>query len=83
MMFERSIIPPQAGLPNRLNPRFPPLSELNVEIPTAITEFKTNPGRPRRILLNNFDASVSHQPMIDTSEHTSEHTSSTIVWTWC
>ncbi|KAK6206418.1 beta-ketoacyl synthase domain-containing protein [Colletotrichum tabaci] len=57
MMFERSIIPPQAGLPNRLNPRFPPLSELNVEIPTAITEFKTIPGRPRRILLNNFDAS--------------------------
>ncbi|GJC89464.1 non-reducing polyketide synthase curS2 [Colletotrichum liriopes] len=57
MMFERSIIPPQAGLPGQLNPRFPPLSELNVEIPTKITEFKAAPGRPRRILLNNFDAS--------------------------
>ncbi|GKT81875.1 LOW QUALITY PROTEIN: beta-ketoacyl synthase domain-containing protein [Colletotrichum tofieldiae] len=57
MMFERSIIPPQAGLPGQLNPRFPPLSELNVEIPTKINEFKAASGRPRRILLNNFDAS--------------------------
>lgn len=62
MMFERSIIPPQAGLPNQLNPRFPPLSELNVEIPTTITDFQNAPGRPRRILLNNFDASVSNNP---------------------
>ncbi|EFQ36633.1 beta-ketoacyl synthase domain-containing protein [Colletotrichum graminicola M1.001] len=56
MMFERNIMPPQPGLPGQLNPRFPPLSELNVEIPTETQSFAPVPGRPRRILLNNFDA---------------------------
>ncbi|TLD11092.1 hypothetical protein PgNI_05168 [Pyricularia grisea] len=57
MMFEKNIIPPQAGLPAKLNPRFPPLSELNIDIPASVTEFKSAPERPRRILINNFDAS--------------------------
>ncbi|KAK1991790.1 beta-ketoacyl synthase domain-containing protein [Colletotrichum falcatum] len=64
MMFERNIMPPQAGLPGELNPRFPPLSELNVEIPTATTNFTSVPGRPRRILLNNFDASGGNTCML-------------------
>lgn len=57
MMFKTDTIPPQAGMPHALNPNFPPLSELNVEIPAEAKEFKkTRSGEPRRILLNNFDA---------------------------
>ncbi|KAH8706037.1 non-reducing polyketide synthase [Talaromyces proteolyticus] len=58
MMFKTDTIPPQAGMPHALNPNFPPLSELNIEIPAEPKEFKKKPGsgEPRRILLNNFDA---------------------------
>lgn len=54
-MFQTDTIPPQAGMPHALNPRFPPLSELNVEIPSEPKAFEKLSG-PRRILLNNFDA---------------------------
>lgn len=56
MMFQKDIIPPQAGMPHALNPRFPPLSELNIEIPSKPRAFHKKSPQPRRILLNNFDA---------------------------
>jgi hypothetical protein len=51
-------MPPQAGMPHSLNPKYPSLSELNIEIPSEQKEFKSVDQRPRRILLNNFDAAV-------------------------
>ncbi|KIM92530.1 hypothetical protein OIDMADRAFT_62490 [Oidiodendron maius Zn] len=56
MMFQNDIIPPQAGMPHALNPKFPPLSELNIEIPSEPRAFNKESNKPRRILLNNFDA---------------------------
>ena len=31
---QKGIMPPQAGMPHALNPRYPSLSELNIEIPS-------------------------------------------------
>ena len=57
---QKGIMPPQAGMPHALNPRYP--SGLNIEIPSEPKEFKSAGQRPRRILLNNFDAAVrSHR----------------------
>ena len=55
-MFQNNTIPPQAGMPHTLNPRFPSLSELNIEIPSDSKTFDSMSHQPRRILLNNFDA---------------------------
>ncbi|KAL2401278.1 Non-reducing polyketide synthase curS2 [Exophiala dermatitidis] len=56
MMFKHDTIPPQAGMPHALNPKFPPLKDLNIDIPSEPREFKKHKDKPRRILLNNFDA---------------------------
>ncbi|KAJ6133989.1 conidial yellow pigment biosynthesis polyketide synthase [Penicillium sp. IBT 18751x] len=56
LMFQKGIIPPQAGMPHTLNPNFPPLHEINISIPSEPLEFKATGSKPRRILLNNFDA---------------------------
>lgn len=64
MMFQKDIIPPQAGMPHALNPRFPPLSELNIEIPSEPKAFKKESQKPRRILLNNFDAAGGNACML-------------------
>ncbi|KZN88913.1 Conidial yellow pigment biosynthesis polyketide synthase [Penicillium chrysogenum] len=63
MMFKKNIIPPQAGMPHALNPRFPPLSDYNIEIPAEPKQFKKT-GKPRRILLNNFDAAGGNACMV-------------------
>ncbi|PSN68461.1 conidial yellow pigment biosynthesis polyketide synthase [Corynespora cassiicola Philippines] len=55
-MFQTSTIPPQAGMPHALNPKFPSLAAINIEIPSEPRPFVSNGSRPRRILLNNFDA---------------------------
>ncbi|KAI2478997.1 Polyketide synthase module protein [Pyrenophora tritici-repentis] len=57
LMFQNNTIPPQAGMPHTLNPNFPPLHEINIKIPSEPLEFKASGNKPRRILLNNFDAS--------------------------
>ncbi|KAF2258098.1 ketoacyl-synt-domain-containing protein [Lojkania enalia] len=57
MIFQKKTIPPQVGMPHALNPKFPSLSTLNMEIPSEPRTFdRTSDGRPRRILLSNFDA---------------------------
>ncbi|KAM0716792.1 hypothetical protein Q7P37_008237 [Cladosporium fusiforme] len=52
----KEAIPPQAGMPHALNPKFPSLSDINVVIPSKLDDFKKTLNMPRRILLNNFDA---------------------------
>ncbi|KAF2180792.1 RADS2 nonreducing polyketide synthase [Zopfia rhizophila CBS 207.26] len=64
-MFQKDTIPPQAGMPHALNPKFRPLNEWNITIPSEPTEYKKNQGRqPRRILLNNFDAAGGNACMV-------------------
>ncbi|EFQ36690.1 beta-ketoacyl synthase domain-containing protein [Colletotrichum graminicola M1.001] len=63
-MFETNTIPPQAGMPHALNPKFPPLENLNVEILSQPKEFKRVGNTPRRILLNNFDAAGGNACML-------------------
>lgn len=55
LMLQKNTIPPQAGLPNKLNPKFDPVSQFGIVIHDTATNFE--PGEsPRRLLLNNFDA---------------------------
>lgn len=64
-MFQENTIPPQAHMPHALNPNFPPLRELNLEIPSASRVFsRASPDVPRRILLNNFDAAGGNSCML-------------------
>lgn len=69
MMFQKDTIPPQAGMPHALNPRFPPLADLNFEIPAEPRSFSRleasgSHNKPRRILLNNFDAAGGNACMV-------------------
>ncbi|KAK3689343.1 hypothetical protein B0T22DRAFT_461331 [Podospora appendiculata] len=64
MMFKKDILPPQAGMPHALNPKFPPLSDLNIEILSEPKEFKKHANRPRKVLLNNFDAAGGNACML-------------------
>lgn len=55
LMLQKNTIPPQGGLPNKLNPKFDPISQFGIVIHETATNF--DPGEsPRRLLLNNFDA---------------------------
>lgn len=69
-MFQKQKIPPLAGMPAALNPKLPNLSELEIKIPCDATDFKPravtsrvrggpSKMRPRRIVVNTFDAAVS------------------------
>ena len=60
LMFQKNVIPPQAGMPTRLNPAFPNLSGLNIEIPDHEMPFKPIADSGRTVLVNSFDASVSN-----------------------
>jgi zearalenone synthase (nonreducing iterative type I polyketide synthase) len=62
-ILETDVAPPQAGMPHALNPRFPPLKEINIEIPSEPKGFKKD-SKLRRILLNNFDAAGGNACMI-------------------
>ena len=64
MMFQKDTIPPQAGMPHALNPKFPPLADLNIEIPSEPKPFTKESTNPRRILLNNFDAAGGNACMV-------------------
>ena len=64
MMFQKDTIPPQAGMPHALNSSFPPLADLNIEIPSEPRPFRKGSSKPRRILLNNFDAAGGNACMV-------------------
>jgi len=60
LMLHNSIIPPQVGMPHSMNPnvlKF--LHGKNIVIPTESTDFKSIFDKPKRILVNNFDAAAS------------------------
>ena len=60
MMLREKSIPPQPGMPFRINHKFPPLAKMHVRISDQCIPFKPRLGGDgkRRLLLNNFDASV-------------------------
>ncbi|KAI9677251.1 MAG: Type I Iterative PKS [Bathelium mastoideum] len=59
LMLQKGLIPPQAGMPHAMNPNLLEIlgDDSSLIIPTKSTEFKAANGKPRRILINNFDAS--------------------------
>ena len=61
LMLQKGIIPPQAGMPHAMNPNVLEIlgEDSSIIIPTKSTEFRTADGKPRRILVNNFDAAAS------------------------
>lgn len=64
LMFEKNVIPPHAGLKGRLNHKFPDLDAMNIHIAMSKKEFKPHSGGDgkRKILINNFNATVSDTP---------------------
>ena len=60
MMMRKNAIPPHVGIKGRINSKFPPLDEVNVQIDRTLTPFKahTRGDGKRRVLLNNFNATV-------------------------
>lgn len=64
--MRKNMIPPHVGIKTRINREFPPLDKINVRIDPALTAFKPHirgDGK-RRVLLNNFNATVSTAPKI-------------------
>ena len=68
MMLREKSIPPQPGTPFEINHKYPPLSKVNIRIADQCISFNPPLGGDgkRRLLLNNFDASVrlAHQMIV-------------------
>ncbi|KAI3557779.1 beta-ketoacyl synthase domain-containing protein [Colletotrichum abscissum] len=56
LMFQNDTIPPQAGMPQKLNPKFPSLEDSKMSILSEARDFKPVGNNTRRVMLNNFDA---------------------------
>lgn len=58
LMLQKNIIPPQAGIPHNMNPNVSKFlqKDSNIIIPTKAIEFERMAEKPKRILVNNFDA---------------------------
>ncbi|UKZ66519.1 Type I Iterative PKS [Trichoderma atroviride] len=66
-MIRRKTIPKQPGFPGPLNPKFPPLGNMNIHIPDQTFPFNSSSSSKdgkRRILINNFDASGGNNSML-------------------
>lgn len=61
LMLQKGILPPQAGMPHSMNPNVLKFlqDDSSIVIPTEPTEFRGVAGKPKRILINNFDAAAS------------------------
>ncbi|TDZ35769.1 Non-reducing polyketide synthase ZEA1 [Colletotrichum spinosum] len=59
LMLQTGVVPPQAGLPCELNPGFPNLDDLGIEIPARQQQpfGPSRAGGTRSLLVNSFDAS--------------------------
>lgn len=57
LMLQEEFLPPVANMPHKLNPKFPDLKALMIDIPSQRVEFKYNAEKRRRVVINNFDAS--------------------------
>jgi hypothetical protein len=64
-MLQKDIIPPQVGFSQAMENLSPHVRKClqdargGIVIPTEPSEWKGAAGKPRRILVNNFDAAVS------------------------
>jgi hypothetical protein len=60
-MLQKGIIPPQAGMPHSMNPNVLEIlgQDTSVVIHSKPTQFRSVNGKPKRILINNFDAAAS------------------------
>ncbi|KAK7977951.1 beta-ketoacyl synthase domain-containing protein [Apiospora saccharicola] len=70
LMFQKDTIPPQAGIPHSLTPKLPRLEDIGVTMPSKPMRFTSTPGKPRQILLNNFDASARKSEVDPRPAHT-------------
>lgn len=61
LMLQKGILPPQAGMPHSMNPNVLKFlqDDNSIMIPTEPTEFRGVAEKPKRILVNNFDAAAS------------------------
>lgn len=60
LMLKHNLIPPHLAIDEQLNRHFPLLSERNIHIPQcSLPFFPTTEYEKRRILINNFNATVS------------------------
>ncbi|KAI1311174.1 hypothetical protein F5Y03DRAFT_411036 [Xylaria venustula] len=64
MMLRKNIIPPHIGIKNRINRKLPNLAEFHTRLSSGNTPFLPQPGRPRRTLINNFDAAGGNTSMV-------------------
>ncbi|PCG98961.1 Acyl transferase/acyl hydrolase/lysophospholipase [Penicillium occitanis (nom. inval.)] len=58
MALQKGVIPPQPGVPFKINHNYPPLKELNVRIADDKINFHKPSGGngKRKVMINNFDA---------------------------
>lgn len=66
MMQKSGRIPPQPGVPLKLNRKFPPLDRMHIQVADGTSKLRYRPhgDGKKKILLNNFDASVSLIPIV-------------------
>ncbi|KAG6354135.1 hypothetical protein INS49_004739 [Diaporthe citri] len=64
LMFQKNILPPQAGMPHALNKQFPPLHDKKIRILSKAAPFHRMRGKPRRVLINNFDAAGGNTALV-------------------
>ncbi|KIA76012.1 polyketide synthase [Aspergillus ustus] len=66
MALQRRIIPPQPGVPFKVNHNYPDLKNLNVRIADAQIEFHkpTGGNGKRKVMVNNFDAAGGNSCLI-------------------
>ncbi|KAK1981251.1 hypothetical protein LZ30DRAFT_793799 [Colletotrichum cereale] len=64
LMFQKQVMPPQAGMPHALNKQFPPLEDYRIRILSEPVPFRSAGGKPRRVLINNFDAAGGNTALV-------------------
>ncbi|MCJ1465252.1 hypothetical protein MMC07_003868 [Pseudocyphellaria aurata] len=64
LMLQHNAIPPHVGIKNALNPGFPNLKELNVQIPFQKVDWLPVNGKPRVAFLNNFSAAGGNTALL-------------------
>lgn len=71
MALQKGVIPPQPGVPFKINHNYPPLKELNVRIADDKINFHKPSGGngKRKVMINNFDAAVSLFPSLMAISH--------------
>ncbi|KAJ0335542.1 hypothetical protein COL922a_009082 [Colletotrichum nupharicola] len=64
LMFQKQILPPQAGMPHALNKQFPSLEENKIRILSRAAPFRPESGKRRHVLINNFDAAGGNTALV-------------------